>query len=167
MFRENFTNSHRENSAKFRIVANLAEIKIYIWHARMRHLRYDNLIKLQNQIDEMNLIDQKSIEIFESCMIDRQKRNVNKIFRFSINKFLQIVHSDLRKSLSRTRSDHDYYIIFRNDWSNVIWMHLLRNKNQTFDAFKNFQINIERLVDDCKTIILKRDNANEYIDQKF
>ncbi len=81
----------------------------------MRHLGYDNLIKLQNQIDEMNLIDQKSAEICESCMIDRQKRNVNKTFRISISKFLHIIHSDLEESLSRTRSDHAYYITFRND----------------------------------------------------
>jgi hypothetical protein len=113
-------------------------LRIHIWHVRMRHLRYDNLIKLQNQIDEMNLIDQKSIEICESCMIDRQKRNVNKTSRISISKFLEIVHSDLRKSLSRTRSEHVYYIIFRDDWSDVTWIHLLRIKNQAFEAFKNF-----------------------------
>jgi hypothetical protein len=82
----------------------------------MRHLGYDNLIKLQNQIDEMNLIDQsKSDEICESCMTDRQKRNVNKTSRISVSKFLQIVHSDLGRSLSRTRSKHAYYIIFRDD----------------------------------------------------
>jgi hypothetical protein len=115
----------------------------------------------------MNLIDQKSIEICESCMIDRQKRNVNKTSRISISKFLEIVHSDLRESLSRTRSEHAYYITFRNDWSDVIWVHLLRSKNQAFETFKNFQINIERSVDECKIITLRKNNANEYIDQKF
>jgi hypothetical protein len=141
-------------------------LRIHTWHARMRHLGYDNLIKLQNQIDEMNLIDQKSAEICESCMIDRQKRNVNKTSRISINKFLEIMHSDLKKSLSRTRSEHAYYITFKDDWSNVIWVHLLRNKNQAFEAFKAFQTNIERF-SDVKIIILRRDNASEYIDQKF
>jgi hypothetical protein len=169
VLRKNFTNSHRKNSieSELRTLVKLAELRIHIWHARMKHLRYDNLIKLQSQVDEMNLIDQKSIEICESCMIDRQKRNVNKTSRISVSKFLEIVHSDLRKSLSRTRSEHVYYMTFRNDWSEIIWMHLLRNKNQTFDAFKNFQINIERSVDECKIITLRRNNANEYIDQKF
>ncbi len=138
VLRKNFTNLHSENSAELRALVKLAELRIHIWHVRMRHLRYDNLIKLQNQIDEMNLIDQKSIEICESCMIDRQKRNVNKTSRISISKFLEIVHSDLRKSLSRTRSEHVYYIIFRDDWSDVTWIHLLRIKNQAFEAFKNF-----------------------------
>jgi hypothetical protein len=108
----------------------------------------------------------KSIEICESCMIDRQKRNVNKIFRISVDKFLEIVHSDLRKSLFRTRSDHAYYITFRNDWLNVIWVHLLRNKTQAFEAFKAFQTNTERF-NDAKIIILRKNNANEYIDHKF
>jgi hypothetical protein len=56
---------------------------------------------------------------------------------------------------------------FRNDWSEIIWVHLLRNKNQAFEVFKNFQINIERSVNDCKVITLRNNNASEYIDQKF
>ncbi len=114
----------------------------------------------------MNLIDQKSIEICELCMIDRQKRNVNKTSRISVSKFLEIVHSDLRKSLPRIRSEHAYYMTFRNDWSNVIWVHLLRNKNQAFETFKAFQSNTEQF-SDVKIITLRKDNASEYIDQKF
>ncbi len=167
VFKENFINSSSENSInESQALAKLTELRIHIWHARMKNLRYDNLIKFQNQIDEMNLIDQKSIEICESCMIDRQKRNVNKTSRTSISKFLEIVHSDLKKSLSRIRSDHVYYIIFKDDWSNVIWIHLLRNKNQAFKAFKAFQTNIERF-NDVKIITLRKNNTNEYIDQKF
>jgi hypothetical protein len=45
-------------------------------------------------------------------------------------------------------------------------VHLLRNKNQAFEAFKAFQTNIERF-NDVKIIILREDNANEYINQKF
>ncbi len=71
VLRENFTNSYSENSTELKALAKLADLEIHIWHVRMKHLRYDNLLKLQNQIEEMNLIDQKSIEICESCMIDR------------------------------------------------------------------------------------------------
>ncbi len=42
-----------------------------------------------------------------------------------------------------------------------------RNKNQAFETFKKFQINIERSVHDCKIITLRENNASEYIDQKF
>jgi hypothetical protein len=40
----------------------------------------------------MNFIDQKSIEVCESCIIERQKRNVNKILRISAIKFLEIMY---------------------------------------------------------------------------
>ncbi len=132
----------------------------------MRHLKYDNLLKLQNQAEGMNLIDQKSAEICESCMIGRQERNVNKTSRTPISKFLEIVHSDLGGSLPRTRSGHAYYMTFRDDWSEIIWVHLLRNKNQAFEAFKAFQTNTKRS-SDAKIITLRGDNADEYIDQKF
>ncbi len=168
VLKKNITNSYRKNSieSELRALTKLIGLEIHIWHVRMRHLRYDNLIKLQNQIEEMNLIDQKSIEICESCMIDRQKRNVNKTSRISVSKFLEIVHSDLRRSLSRTRSEHAYYMTFRNNWSDVIWVHLLRNKNQAFEAFKAFQSNTERS-SDSKIITLRGNNTSEYIDQKF
>ncbi len=45
-------------------------------------------------------------------------------------------------------------------------MHLLRKKDQAFDAFKAFQTNIERS-SDAKIITLRADNGGEYIDQKF
>jgi hypothetical protein len=89
VLRKNFTYSSNENFTESRALAKLAELRIHIWHARMRHLRYDNLIKLQNQIDDMNLIDQKSIEICESCMIERQKRSVIKSFAFLQVNFLK------------------------------------------------------------------------------
>jgi hypothetical protein len=116
VLRENFTNSSNQNSIDgLRALAKLAGLGIHTWHARMRHLGYDNLLKLQNQVEGMNLIDQKPAEICESCMIGRQKRNVNKTSRTSVSKFLEIVHSDLGGSLSRTRSGHAYYMTFRDD----------------------------------------------------
>jgi hypothetical protein len=109
VLRKKFTN-------ELKTLAKLSDLGIRIWYVRMKHLRYDNLIKLQNQIDELNLMSEsKSIEICESCMIERQKRNVNKTSRTSVSKFLEIVHTDLRESLSRIRSDHAHYMTFRND----------------------------------------------------
>jgi 5S rRNA maturation endonuclease (ribonuclease M5) len=46
-------------------------------------------------------------------------------------------------------------------------VHLLRKKDEAFETFKKFQANIERSSDECKIIILRKDNDGEYIDQKF
>jgi hypothetical protein len=45
-------------------------------------------------------------------------------------------------------------------------VHLLRKKNQAFDVFKTFKANIERS-SDAKIITLRKNNDDEYIDQKF
>ncbi len=45
-------------------------------------------------------------------------------------------------------------------------MHLLRKKDEAFEAFKKFQANIKRS-SDAKFITLRRNNDDEYIDQKF
>ncbi len=68
--------------------------------------------------------------------------------------------------MSRTRDDLAYYMTFRDDWSAVTWLHLLRKKNQAFDVFKAFKANIKRF-SDAKIITLREDNDGEYIDQKF
>jgi hypothetical protein len=167
VLRENFTNSPSENSTGPRALAKLAGLGIHTWHARMGHLGFDNLIKLQNQAEGMNLIGQKPAEICGPCMIGRQERSVNRTPRTPASKFLEIVHSDLGGPLPRTRSGHAYYITFRDDWSGATWVHLLRSKDQAFEAFKNFQVNTERSADGAKIITLRGDNAGEYIDQKF
>ncbi len=123
-------------------------------------------MKLKNQVIEITLNESKSNQICEFCMINRQKRNINKTSRIRIIKFLKIVHSDLKKSMLRTQEDFAYYMIFRGNWSIVIWMHLRRKKNQVFDIFKTFQTNIERF-SDAKIIILRIDNEDEYINQNF
>jgi hypothetical protein len=46
-------------------------------------------------------------------------------------------------------------------------MHLLRKKNEAFEIFKIFKTNIERFSNECKIIILRADNDDEYINQKF
>jgi hypothetical protein len=46
-------------------------------------------------------------------------------------------------------------------------VHLLRKKDETFENFKKFQANIDRSSDECKIITLRRNNDDEYINQKF
>ncbi len=105
----------RENSSiNSRTLINQRPI-IETWHARLRDLGYDNLIKLQNRAIEMILNEAKPNQICEPCMIDRQKRNINKTSRTRVTKFLKIVHSDLEESMLRTRDEYAYYMTFRDD----------------------------------------------------
>jgi hypothetical protein len=102
------------------IVLSVTESFIQIWHARLGHLGYENVIKMKNLITSIDFTGLKSEEICETCMKDRQKRIVNRISRTRSAKFLDIIHFDLDGSLSLTRKEEMHYIIFRDDWSGSI-----------------------------------------------
>jgi hypothetical protein len=100
-----------ESTTKTRIFV----ITIDTWHARLKHLNYENLQKLRNLIIEMNFSDSKSKKICELCMKGRQKRKINKTPRTRATKFLKIIHIDLKEFLSLIYDDHKYYMTMKND----------------------------------------------------
>ena len=77
-------------------------------------------MKLNYLTDEINIIDLISKEIYNNCMIERQQRKINRTSKIRANAFLNIVHLDLRKYFSFTRKNERYYVIFKNDFINVI-----------------------------------------------
>ncbi len=50
VLKENFTNSYNNNSteSELKTLTKLAKLEIHIWHAWIKHLKYDNFIKFQN-----------------------------------------------------------------------------------------------------------------------
>jgi alpha-glucuronidase len=79
----------RKNS-ELRILAKLADLEIRIWYVRMRHLRYDNLIKLQNQIDELNLMSESKNRmkfVKHVRLIDRSETSIEHLAHQSLNFF--------------------------------------------------------------------------------
>ena len=53
-------------------------------------------------------------------MMKRQQRKINRIFKTRANEFLDIVHSNLRESILFTRKDERYYVIFKDNFINLI-----------------------------------------------
>jgi hypothetical protein len=104
-----------KNHVTFEIALSVTESFIQIWHARLDHLEYDNVIKMRNLITSIEFIDLKSIDICSACMKDKQERIINRTSRTRETKFLDIIHSNLEDSLSLTRKEKIHYITFKND----------------------------------------------------
>ena len=77
-------------------------------------------MKLNHLTDEMNIVDFISEKICDNCMMKRQQRKINRTFKTRANEFFDIVHSNLREYFSFTRKDERYYVIFKDDFINVI-----------------------------------------------
>ena len=109
----------RTKSMKVEILTMKTKSSIQFWHDRMRHLKYKNLMKLNHLTDERNIVDFISEKICDNYMIERQQRKRNRTFKIRTNVFLNIVHSDLRKSFFFTRKNERYYVVFNDDFINV------------------------------------------------
>ena len=101
----------------------------------MKLLKYKNLMKLNDLADKINIIDLIFEEICDNCMIERQQREINRIFKTRANAFLNIVHSNLRKSFSFIRKNERCYVIFKNEFINVIGIYFMKIKHITFQNF--------------------------------
>ena len=77
-------------------------------------------MKLNYLTDKINIVDFISKEICDDCIIERQQRKINRTFKTRVNALLNIVYLDLKEFFSFTRKDEHYYVIFKNNFTNVI-----------------------------------------------
>ena len=107
--------------------------------------------------------DEKKCEIcIQAKMI---KKHFSKSDRNSI--MLELVHSDVCELNGvLTRGGKRYFIIFIDDFSRFTYLYLMRNKDESFDMFKRYKIEIE-IQKDRKIKILRSDRGGEYFPNDF
>jgi transposase InsO family protein len=59
-----------------------------------------------------------------------------------------------------------YYVIFIDDYSRNTWLYLLKTKDEVFNKFQEFNVEIENLTNK-KIKTLRTDNGGEYISKEF
>jgi hypothetical protein len=114
-----------------------------IWHARLKHLREQNVRRLAKMSKEMNLI--KSIvdkNFCESCIIIKQKIESHSNFVILDKHFLNLVWSDFVE-LSISNDKTRYFVTFLCDFIKRSMIYVLRVKSNTFEAFRHFQLHNE------------------------
>ena len=80
---------------------------------------------------------------------------------------LELVHlnvCDLSGVL--TRGGKRYFITFINDFSRFTYVYLMRNKDESFDMFKGYKIEVENQ-NDVKVMILRSDRGGKYLSNDF
>jgi hypothetical protein len=155
-----------KNLVILEIALLVTESFIQTWHARLDHLGYENVIKMKNLVSDIDFIDLKSKEICGACMKGRQERIINRTSRTRKTKFLNIIHSNLEDPLSLTRKEKMHYITFKDDWSESIWVKLLKTKSQAFNTFKAWKTRVEK-ISTCKIKTLRSDDERKYVSHAF
>jgi hypothetical protein len=111
-----------------------------IWHARLRHLRKQNMRRLTKMSKEMNfiksIIDKNFCELF---IIIKQKIELHNNFVIFDKHFLNLMWSDFVES-SISNDKTWYFVTFLCDFIKRLMIYVLRVKLNTFEAFKHFQL---------------------------
>jgi hypothetical protein len=136
-----------------------------IWHARLEHLREQNVRRLTKMSKRMNLI--KSIvdrDFCESCIIVKQKiESHNNLVIFDKHS-LNLMWSDLVE-LSIFNDKTRYFVTFLCDFIKRSVIYVLRVKSDTFEAFRHFQLHNEH--EDNRVRRLRMNWEREYSSNEF
>jgi hypothetical protein len=122
---------------------SINKIILNIWHARLKHLRKQNVRRLTKMSKNMNLIrfvvQRKSCEF---CTVIKQKFESHKSFVIFDKRFLNLMWSDLVESFV-SNDKIKYFVTFLCDFIKRSVIYVLRVKSDTFEAFRHFQLHNE------------------------
>ena len=117
-----------------------------LWHRRFAHLHYRALPSVSRAVLGIPELQAKHGGVCKGCT---QGKNVKKPFPSSESKakgILDIIHSDVCGLMATTSlSGYSYYVSFIDDFSRQTWIYFMKEKNEVFSKFKEFEALSENL----------------------
>ncbi|KMQ86502.1 rna-dependent dna polymerase [Lasius niger] len=163
--------SSREGSTTAITSSAIASTEDYIvmWHRRMGHLNFRDLIKCDKNgsVRGMNLKDTTARPNCDVCTHGKMTRPPFSRRLERSTSPLQIVHTDLCGPM-RTSSNAKalYFITFIDDYSRWCEIHFLKTKDEALEAFKKYKSYAKRKTG-ARILSLQSDNGGEYINKAF
>jgi hypothetical protein len=141
----------------------------WLWHRRMGHKNFDNLVKINTKqaMRDMPKIVKPSNTLCKQCQHGKQTISSFKSKEYLTTKPLEIVHTDICGP-TRTQSlqGENYFMLFIDDYSIMTWVTFLKEKYESFDKFKEFKALVENETD-LKIKFLTSDIRGEFISHEF
>ena len=140
------------------------ERHIWLWHHRLRHPSFGYLKHLlPGLFSKVSHLNFKC----DTCILAKSHRAS---YPLSMNKSMipfDLIHSDVwGPSLVTTSSGHRSFVIFVDDCIRMIWLYLLKHKDEVFFVFKSFHTMVQTQFS-TKIKILHSDNGGKYVNQQF
>ena len=141
----------------------------WLWHRRLGHLSFSQIRKACKYQAVCGLLDIKIPDntICKSCQFGKQTRTNFPEKEGTASKPLELVHTDVCGPF-RTRSPRgeEYFILFIDDFSGMVWLGLMKHKDEAFEKFKAFKALAENELDH-KIKCLRSDRGGEFTSNEF
>lgn len=145
------------------------EEKTWLWHLRLGHVNFKAMkLMSKNQMAYgFPSIDQPR-ELCSGCLMAKQSR---KPFptqsKFTSEHVLQLVHGDLCGPISPpTPAGNQYFMLLVDDYSRMMWVYMLKSKNEALNCFKKFKLLVEN-ASKKRIQVFRTDRGGEFCSNAF
>ncbi|CAL1382291.1 unnamed protein product [Linum trigynum] len=141
----------------------------WLWHLRYGHLNFGGLKLLgqKKMVHGLPVINHPD-QLCEGCLVGKQFRASFPKESLSRAKApLELVHADLCGPITPTSfGKNKYFLLFIDDYSRKTWVYFLKQKSDTFEAFKKFKMMVEN--ESGRYIkAMRSDRGGEFMLKKF
>ena len=151
------------------MVANDSSELNWTWHRRYGHLNFQSLRRLSSKEIFRGL---PKLEIPENICHDyiatKQHRSpFPSIASYRASKPLKLVHEDICGPISpATLGGSKYFLLLVDDYSRLMWVAMIKNKSEAFQAFVKFK-NLVEAKKGMKIGCLRTNQEGEFISSNF
>lgn len=97
------------------------------------------LMSKNNMVEGMPKITQPKGVCSGFLMAKQVRKPFPSQAKFSAKRVLELIHGDLRGPISpATSAGNRYFFLLVDDYSRIMWVYMLKNKNEAFSVFKIF-----------------------------
>ena len=104
----------------------------WLWHRKLGHIKFDNLVKVSNLKEVRNLpkITKPSNPICRHCQLGKQTRVRFKTKEHSTSNPLKVVQTDLCGPTSTKHiQGESYFMMFIDNFTRMAWVSFLKEKS--------------------------------------
>jgi hypothetical protein len=126
------------------------EDEIWLWHKRMGHIHFDNLVKVNKMepVREMPQITKPTNTLCKHCQQGKKTKTRFKSKEYSTTGPLEIVHTDLvGPTTIKGLKGEKYFMLLVDDYTRMTAIFFLRNTSEAFENFKVYKEMVENEMD--------------------
>ena len=106
-----------------------------LWHKRLCHLNFDNLIKIRKEkrVRGIPSLRKPDMGLCKNCQIGKMGKTSFKFKNYHSKEVLELIYTGLCGPIGSESYNVDkYFILFVNDYSRMMTMMYLKDKSKAF-----------------------------------
>ncbi|KAM5574948.1 hypothetical protein ABKV19_014074, partial [Rosa sericea] len=129
------------SSAQSCLSVQSTEETFELWHRRLGHVNYQDLLKLASKqcVRGLPSLKGKTDKMCGGCKIGKQIKTPHKVVNSATTtKVMELLHMDLMEpAQTESIGGKIYMLVVVDDFSRFTWVNFLKDKTETFESFKS------------------------------